>query len=149
MNLSTQDFIRAVLIKESVDYNQVIRAAVLPLYEQHESASFVNMLTVTMMLFAESKSKSLDVCLEHITKNFSKIIAIVEEYGVKLPEEEVQLEQIVKSLAEEGEGGGSSAPTNVTAGIDATTPRIYRDKKRKEETDVPVISRKAPIVDSE
>lgn len=149
MQLSTQDFIKAVLLKESLEHSEAIRAALLPLYEQHSNCSRVNMLTVTMMLVAESKQKSLESCLEYITKNFSKVISIVEEYGVKLPEEEVQLEQIVKAIAEDGEGaapagGEGSAPTNVTAGIDASTPRIYRNKKRKEEdTDVPVIARKS------
>lgn len=149
MQLSTQDFIKAVLLKESLEHSEAIRAALLPLYEQHSNCSRVNMLTVTMMLVAESKQKSLESCLEYITKNFSKVISIVEEYGVKLPEEEVQLEQIVKAIAEEGEGaapagGEGSAPTNVTAGIEPTTPRIYRNKKRKEEdTDVPVIARKS------
>lgn len=151
MQLSTQDFIKAVLLKESLEHSEAIRAALLPLYERHSNCSRVNMLTVTMMLVAESKQKSLESCLEYITKNFSKVISIVEEYGVKLPEEEVQLEQIVKAIAEEGEGaapagdgGASDVPANVTAGIEPTTPRIYRNKKRKEEdTDVPVIARKS------
>lgn len=147
MQLSTQDFIRAVLLKESLESSKAIRAALLPLYEQHQS-SMTNMLAVTMLLVSESKDKSLEACLEYITKNFSKVISVVEEYGVKLPEEEVHLEQIVKAIAEEGEGGGgdaSAAPTNVTAGIEPTTPRIYRNKKRKEEEtdDAPVIARKA------
>lgn len=145
MQLSTQDFIRAVLLKESLGHSNVIRAALLPLYEQHET-SIVNKLTVTMLLIQESKAKSLDACLEYITKNFNKVIKIVEEYAVKLPEEEVQLEQIVKAIAEEGEGGGdggAAAPTNVTAGIEPTTPRIYRKKRKEEDTDVPVIARKS------
>lgn len=145
MQLSTQDFIKAVLLKESLEHSEVIRAVLLPLYEKHD-CSRVNMLTVTMMLVAEAKDKSLDACLEYITKNFSKVINIVEEYGVKLPEEEVQLEQIVKAIAEEGEGGapagdGGTPPTNVTAGIDAATPRIYRNKKRKDDVDTVVITR--------
>lgn len=147
MQLSTQDFIRAMLLKESLEHSDVIRAALLPMYEQHSNCSRVNMLTVTMMLVAEAKDKSLDACLEYITQNFSKVMSIVEEYGVKLPEEEVQLEQIVKAIAEEGEGGapaggeGGTPPTNVSAGIDAATPRIYRNKKRKEDVDISVITR--------
>lgn len=147
MQLSTQDFIKAVLLKESLEHSEAIRAVLLPLYEQHSSCSRVNMLTVTMMLVTEAKDKSLDACLEYITKKFSKVINIVEEYSVKLPEEEVQLEQIVKAIAEDGEAGGgaeSAAPTNITAGIDASTPRIYRNKKRKDEENVvatPVITR--------
>lgn len=133
-------------MNESLEHSKAIRAVLLPLYEQH-TTSMVNKLTVTMMLIQESKSKSLESCLEYIKENFNKIVAIIEEYGVKLPEEEVQLEQIVKAIAEDGEGApvasGGTPPTNVTAGIEPTTPRIYRNKKRKEETDVPVIARKA------
>lgn len=143
MQLSTKDFIRAVLVKESLNSTE-IRAALLPLYEQH-TTSMTNMLVVTMMLITESKCKTLDTCLDYITQNFGKVVSVVEEYGVKLPEEEVQLEQIVKEISEEGEApvGGGEAPTNVTAGIDPTTPRIYR-KRHKDDEDVtatPIITR--------
>lgn len=124
MQLSTKDFIRAVLLNESHENNKAIRDVLLPLYEKHQS-SIVNMLTVTMMLVNEARGKSLSECLLYIESNFSKVVSVVEEYHVKLPEEEVQLEQIVKEISEDGE-----APANVTAGIDAGTPRI-RTKQSK------------------
>ena len=64
------------------------------------------------------------------------VVAILEEHGVKLPEEECALEAMVKKIYEEGGGGEApvgEAPTNVSANIDATTPRIYNKKKKKDE----------------
>lgn len=144
MQLSNQDFIKAILLKESFEHCENIRATLLPLYEQH-AGSYVNMLTVTMMLINESVDKSIVPCLEHIVKKFGKVIDIIEEYGIKLPEEEVQLEQIVKMIVEDGESAGataSTAPTNVVAGIDPATPRIHRNKKLPDDVNVDVISRK-------
>lgn len=140
MYLSSQDFVKAILLKEDFAYRSMIREVLVPLFEQ-ANTTMTNKLSVTMMLVQESQSKTLDECLAHIKKNFVAVIAIMEEYGIKLPEEEVALADAVKQISEEGEGAaspavGSTTPTNVTAGIDSSTPRIYPRKRKKSDDEI-------------
>lgn len=135
MYLSSQDFVKAILLKEDFAYRSSIREVLVPLFEQ-VNTTMTNKLSIVMMLVQESQSKTLDECLAHIKKNFAAVVSIMEEYGIKLPEEEVALADAVKQIKEEGEGGaapavGSTTPTNVTAGIDSSTPRIYPRKRKK------------------
>lgn len=132
MYLSSQDFIRALLLKEDAQYQKSIRESILPLLEE-SSASLTRKLCTLMVMVEDCHGKLLTECLQHIEKSFSKTVAVLEEYDIAMPEEEVKLESVVKNIQEEGEGGApaTSAPTNVTAGIEASVPRIYPKNKKK------------------
>ena len=128
--------VKAILLKENFEHRNQIRDTLLPLFEATD-ISMTNKLSVALLLASESKKYSLTEALDNVKKNFMNVVAILEEHDVKLPEEECALEAMVKKIYEEGEGGGEApvgeAPTNVSANIDATTPRIYNKKKKKDE----------------
>lgn len=132
-----QNIVKAILLKENFDGRDEIRNALLPLFEASD-ISMTSKLSVALLLASEKKNYSLSEALENVKKNFSNVVAILEEHDVKLPEEECALEAAVKKIYEEGEGGGgevvSDTPANVTANIDPSTPRIY-PKKKKDESD--------------
>lgn len=128
--------VNAILLKENFDGRNEIRNALLPLFEATD-VSMTTKLSVALLLASEKKNCSLTEALNNVKKNFSNVVAILEEHDVKLPEEECALEATVNKIYEEGDGGGEApvgeAPTNVSANIDATTPRIYNKKKKKDE----------------
>lgn len=124
----SKDFIRSILLNE----NQEIRDSILPLFESSK-LSLVRNMTVLMLMVESMKANSLSEQIQSITKSFANVAAIVEEYDIKLPEEESLLEKCVKEIQEDGE-----APTNSVAGIDASTPRI--DPKKKDEDDDRIIT---------
>lgn len=130
-----QNIVKAILLKENFDGRDEIRNALLPLFEASD-ISMTSKLSVALLLASEKKNYSLSEALENVKKNFSNVVAILEEHDVKLPEEECALEAAVKKIYEEGEGGEvvSDTPANVTANIDPSTPRIY-PKKKKDESD--------------
>ena len=109
----------------------------------------------TMMFILETcktSAKSKDM-IAHIKENYSKVLTIVETYSIQLPEEMAIIEKVVKQLSEDGAGAGGTAggisggsggaagsvstaalaatPQVDTTAIDAKTPRIYPNKKRK------------------
>jgi hypothetical protein len=84
-----------------------------------------NMSVLLVML----KNKQ-GISMPGFSEEYHKIREIVEEHQLLMPEEEIELEN---ALAEDGE-----APTNVTAGIDATTPRIYTKQSKKVKPDEPL-----------
>jgi hypothetical protein len=126
MKHTSRDFVKAILLNEEFDGRNTIRQTVLPLFER-SNAPIVEKLS-TMILIAKNHRKStLEECLKEMNSKFSTVLTIIEEHGVRLPEEEVELSKMVKAIYEEGEGGGEgAAPTNVSAGIDSSTPRIKR-----------------------
>lgn len=117
-----------MLLNEKFDERSQILESLLPLFES-VNAPMTKKLSVAILLATESKNRSLVEMLEYVKKNFVNVMSIIEEHDVKLPEEECALESTVKKIYEEGE-----APANVTANIDATTPRID-PKKKKDESD--------------
>ena len=127
MSHKSKNFVRSILLNEEFESRDSIREALLPLYES-TTGSMANKLAITLMLAEDAKSDSIEEQLDHIKKNFASVVGVIEQYEVKLPEEEVALEAMVASMFEEGE-------MNVTAGIDASTPRIYPKKKKKEDNE--------------
>jgi hypothetical protein len=123
-----EQIVKAMLLNEKFDERSQITDALLPLFES-VNAPMTKKLSVAILLATESKNRSLVEMLEYVKKNFVNVMSIIEEHDVKLPEEECALEATVKKIYEEGE-----APANVTANIDATTPRID-PKKKKDESD--------------
>jgi len=96
-------------------------------------------LSVMLMIYKDSKGV-LQERVESVKKQFKKVLSIVDENDLKLPEEENEIKSCMKKIDEEGEGavggvtGGSPAPTNVTAGIEASTPRIDPGRIKKKKT---------------
>lgn len=133
-NITTKEFVRSILLRESSELRDQIREVFSRYISEHSNASMTLKMSVGMLLLNELSSK------DRIVTGFSKILAekfesvlrIVMEHGLKLPEEEVELENCVKAIYEEGEGGApaptASAPTNVVAGIEPGTPRIKKKK---------------------
>lgn len=125
------EFAKALLNSSStIQEQKTINSDLLPLL-QESTSSLVRKLSC-MLLIAEQKN-SFDVqVLEEIKTKWSRILSIVEEHDIHLPEQELAIEAAISQIQEEGEG--AAAPTNVSAGIDSSTPRID-PKKRKEAKD--------------
>lgn len=125
------EFAKALLNSSStIQEQKTINSDLLPLLQEGAS-SFVRKLSC-MLLIAEH-AKEFDVhVIEDIKSKWGKILSIVEEHDIHLPEQELAIESALYQIKEEGEG--AAAPTNVSAGIDASTPRID-PKKRKEVKD--------------
>lgn len=97
-----------------------------------ESVPLVTQFSVMLMMH-KVNNNILSESVADIKKNFSKILQIVTENCLQMPEEECEVSTAIKKLTEEGEGAPVAAPTNVTAGIEPTVPRIYTKKKPKDE----------------
>jgi hypothetical protein len=134
MSITAQHFIRAILSQPITDVQTAISESMLPLLE-HKCSSVQTKLSVMLMIFENSQG-SLEARLDNIKTLFGKIIGIVEDHELKLPEEDCIVETVVKEISEEGEGAAPapSAPANVTAGIEPTVPRI-KPRKTKEVED--------------
>lgn len=134
MLITQQDVIRAVILNEEFEHRDEIRDVVLPMLTESDG-SIVTKLSVIMLLCQEAVKKKID-CVKHLQEKFSAVLAVIEEYGVKLPEEEAILKKTIDELEEDGEGTVAvSAPiANVTAGIEPTVPRI-KARKRVAEAD--------------
>lgn len=130
MSISSQDFIKSILLKPENSDMKMIGESLVPLLVESESR-LSEKLSVMLMIFMGSKGQ-LNERIESIKSQFNKVLSIVNENCLKLPEEENQIKSCMKKISEEGEGA-SEAPTNVTAGIEASTPRINpgRIKKKK------------------
>jgi chorismate mutase len=76
-----------------------------------------------MLMIHKNMAYVVEDTEKEISKTFSKILSIVVENNMMLPEEFFEVEAAVKQITEEGE---SAAPTNVVAGIEPTVPRIKR-----------------------
>ncbi len=111
-----QEIIKSILLNEATEYRQAVRDS---------GKSMVQSMAVMLMLLKEDSATAL--------KKFPGTLAVIEEHGIKLPEEEAELEGIVKKIAEEGEGAQTST-MNVSAGIDSATPRIYPKGKKNVQT---------------
>lgn len=111
-----QEIIKSILLNEATEYRQAVRDS---------GKSMVQSMAVMLMLLKEDSATAL--------KKFPGTLAVIEEHGIKLPEEEAELEGIVKKIAEEGEGAPTST-MNVSAGIDSATPRIYPKGKKNVQT---------------
>ena len=111
-----QEIIKSILLNEATEYRQAVRDS---------GKSMVQSMAVMLMLLKEDSATAL--------KKFPGTLAVIEEHGIKLPEEEAELEGIVKKIAEDGEGAPTST-MNVSAGIDSATPRIYPKGKKNVQT---------------
>lgn len=111
-----QEIIKSILLNEATEYRQAVRDS---------GKSMVQSMAVMLMLLKEDSATAL--------KKFPGTLAVIEEHGIKLPEEEAELEGIVKKIAEEGDGAPTST-MNVSAGIDSATPRIYPKGKKNVQT---------------
>ena len=111
-----QEIIKSILLNETTEYRQAVRDS---------GKSMVQSMAVMLMLLKEDSATAL--------KKFPGTLAVIEEHDIKLPEEEAELEGIVKKIAEDGEGAPTST-MNVSAGIDSATPRIYPKGKKNVQT---------------
>jgi len=117
---------------------------------------YIRRLSTMMFIMENCKANGRnDVAIfEYINNNFSKVLSIVEQHNLVLPEEVIVIERVVKQLAEEGAPGimgGTAAGTINTAAavatsqidtdaVDATTPRIYPGKKKKKDSNNVILS---------
>lgn len=116
----------------------------------------------TMLFILESCDANLieSAKVKHIKENYSKVMSILEEYNIELPEETTVIEQVVAALYEDaGAAGGGGAPgvsggSGAAAGavstaaiaaagkpvttdaVDPTVPRLYPGKKKKNPNNV-------------
>jgi len=81
----------------------------------------VKLSAMLLLLNSRHNDEVLDARLEHIVSKFDDVVALIIENKLLLPEEECLIEHAIRIISEEGE-----APANVSAGIDASTPRIKR-----------------------
>lgn len=125
MSLQQKHYIRAILTNESFDHRDMIASTMNRLFEQSD-LPMVSKMSVMLLLLGENLNKPLSEQLDYIKKNFKKVIEIIHENNIKLPEEEVMLKNEIDAIHEEGE-------MNVTAGIDPQTPRIKPRKTPHEE----------------
>jgi hypothetical protein len=131
------EFIKSLLKQSTlVEEQNLINEDLFPLLLDG-NISFVRKLSC-MLLLAEQHDAINESSIAQIKNNWRKILSIVEEHNIYLPEAEIAIETALKAIQEEGE---SAAPANVTAGIDASTPRIDPKimKKRKEDKQSSVI----------
>ncbi len=124
----TKLFLESILLKPNTAEQQKISSVILPILEKTDTP-LLTQLAVMSMMFIE-RTGDIDSGLKYIQESYEKIIGIIVENNLRLPEEESEVERIIASISEEGE---AAAPTNVTAGIDPTTPRIKRKQKQEVE----------------
>lgn len=125
---SLVEFSKALLSDTSLQEQKIINDSLLPLINQGNAS--LHRKLQCLLLLGSTNFPLTEESTENIKTNWNKILTIIEEHDIKLPEEEIAIESAMKSIAEEGE-----APTNVSAGIDASTPRIYPKKQKKEKED--------------
>lgn len=147
--ITKQKFVRAILEGST----QVSGLSALLM---ENKSSFVRKLSTMLFIYESCKDSSEEYKVAHIKESFNKILAIIEEYDVLLPEETAIIESAVKQLSEDGEGGGGAPAVSggsgsaagsistaamaaagkpvTTDAIDSKTPRIYRKKKKNEST---------------
>lgn len=114
--MSYQETIKSILLNENVELRSLVR--------DHGKSTMTRKLSVMMMLLKEDASTA--------AKRYPDIINLIEEHDIMLPEEEAELDGIVKKVTEEGEGAAPAGDMNVTAGIDSSTPRIWPKGKKKD-----------------
>ena len=133
-HINRSSFVKAILTQSYIQENINIESLQMALLTKAEGIPFVTKLAVMSMIF-ENAIGSIDQKIKAIDESFDKILSIVSEHKLVLPEEECMIEKVIKDLQEEGEGAVVSAPTNSVSGIEPTTPRIS-PKKKKEVEDV-------------
>lgn len=125
-------FVKAILTQKDIFEHTDILPLKLTLLESYANVSLATKLAVMMMIF-ENANGSVKDKINYVIESFDKILDIVNEHNMSLPEEECIIEKIINDLSEEGEAAIS--PTNSVAGIEPTTPRINPKKKKIDEDD--------------
>lgn len=96
---------------------------------ENNSSDLINKMCVMSHLYESCEFVTHADKLEYVEKHFPIAYDVVSKYKMY----ESRLNSIIARLCEED--GGAVAPTNVTAVIDATTPRIYPKKKKLKESE--------------
>lgn len=128
------DLVKALLAPNIQESCSHAHSELLPLLKLEESS--LQRKIECMLLLADTSDVFSESSIKAIKDSFHKIVTIVEENDLKLPEEEFAIQQAIKEIQEEGE---VAAPTNVSAGIDASTPRIDPKRRKKEKDDASII----------
>ena len=130
MQITSTDFIRAILLKEDFNNRTQIRESFSKHLANHKDVPMSVKLSVGVLLLKElsNKHRTIDGFNDILNEKFDNVLKIILEHDIKLPEEESELEACVSKIFEEGEGAAPAAPTNVTSGIEPGTPRIKKKK---------------------
>ena len=130
-HVNRSSFVKAILNRKSIFECVDMSTLESTLIEHHTNISLVTKLAVMMMIF-ENTIGSIQVKIDSINESFDKILSIICEHNIALPEEECIIEKIIDDLTEDGEG---IAPTNSVSGIEPNVPRIGPKKKKIIEDD--------------
>lgn len=105
---------------ESVLFN---KSNISKYLKENNSGDLVNKLCMMLYLYESCMSDDESDRIEYVEKHFPIVYETTSNYKMY----ESKLTSIISKLSEED---GGIAPTNVAAGIDAATPRIYTKKNR-------------------
>ncbi len=130
-HINRSSFVKSILTQNHVEHDFNTSLLKSTLLESNLNVTLVTKLAVMMMIF-ENSTGSIEDKIKHISESFEKVLSIICEHKLILPEEECIIEKILKDIQEEGE---VSAPTNSVSGIEPTTPRISPRKNKKTEED--------------